>query len=404
MSQLSLPLVGFVLMALAACGGADAGPSTLDESATPTAPAPPPVAQPPVNAFPGVTAFLTLDMNALPNFAAPSYPVHYDAAVMGRENSGANPVTNIGAALGGVLFHDRQLSVNGTVSCASCHQQADGFTDRARFSVGFDGVRRTDMHSMRLANARFQPDAGFFWDRRAATLEAQATEPIRNAVEMGFDSSVGGMDSLLRRMRTLPYYPELFRAAFGDSLITEDRMQRALAQYMRSIVSTRSRWDDEYARVYSLTVPNRGLNLNLAGLSAAENRGRQLFFDPPPQGGAGCAGCHSAPTFALAVGVRGNGLDAGEVIAFKSPSLKNVAVRGPYMHDGRFETLEAVVEHYASGVRLGPALDQRLRGGNGQPLRLNLTAADKAALVAFLGTLTDSVLLSDPKFGNPFRR
>jgi cytochrome c peroxidase len=404
MSHLRLPLIGVTLLALAACGGADSDTSPLDESQTPTAPAPPPVATPPANAFPGVTAFLTLDLNALPNFASPAYPVHYDAAVIGRDNSGVNPVTDAGAALGSVLFHDRQLSINGRVSCASCHQQADGFTDRARFSVGFDGERRTDVHSMRLANARFQPDPGFFWDRRAATLELLSTEPIRNSIEMGFDNSVGGIDSLVRRMRTLPYYPELFRVVFGDTVITEARMQRALAQHLRSIVSTRSRWDDGYARVYSLTVPNRGLNLNVPGLSAQENRGRQLYFDPPPQGGAGCAGCHAAPTFVLAAGVRGNGLDAGEQRAFKSPSLKNVSVRGPYMHDGRFATLEAVVEHYNSGVRGGPALDPRLRGATGQPLRLNLSIEDKAALVAFLHTLTDTELLSDPKFGNPFRR
>lgn len=401
MLQLRGAFVGVALLTLAACGGSDQSPVAPEVFATPAPPAP---TAPPANAFPGVAAFLTLDLSALPNFARPTYPVHYDAAVLGRDNSGANPVTDAGAALGGVLFHDRQLSINGAVACASCHQQADGFTDRQRFSVGFDGVRRTGVHSMRLANARFQPDAGFFWDRRAATLEQLSTEPVRNAIEMGFDASVGGIDSLLRRMRTLPYYPELFRVVFGDSVITEERMQRALAQYLRSLVSTRSRWDDGYAAVYSPTAPNLGLNLNVPGLSAQENRGRQLFLEGAAQGGAGCAACHSAPTFTLAAGVRGNGLDAGEATVFKSPSLKNVGVRGPYMHDGRFSTLEAVVEHYDNGVRLGPALDQRLRGPNGQPRRLNLSNEDKAALVAFMHTLTDTVMLSDPKFGNPFRR
>ncbi len=386
------------ITALLACGG--------DTSASPMAPVPPvsTVPQAPVSGFPGVAAYLTLDVATLPNYAAPAYPVHYDAAVLARDNSGANRVTDAGATLGRVMFHDRRLSINQTVACASCHQQADGFTDRERFSLGFDTVRRTDMHSMRLSNARFQPEPGFFWDRRAATLEAQSTEPIRNAIEMGFDASVGGIDSLVRRMSALPYYPELFRLVFGDPAITEQRMQVALAQYLRSLVSSRSRWDDGYAQVYSLTLPNRGLNLPVPGLTAEENRGRQLFFDPPPQGGAGCAGCHSAPTFVLALNVRGNGLDANETRVFKSPSLKSVGVRGPYMHDGRLATLAEVVEHYNSGVRAGPALDGRLRGGNGQPLRLNLTAADKSALVAYMHTLTDQVLLADPKFGNPFRQ
>jgi cytochrome c peroxidase len=221
---------------------------------------------------------------------------------------------------------------------------------------------------------------------------------------MGFEARVGGIDSLMRRMQALAYYPELFRLVYGDSSVTEVRMQRALAQYMRSLVSTRSRWDDGYAQVYSLTQPNRGLDLNVPGLTAQENRGRQLYFNPPPQGGAGCAGCHSAPTFNLALDVRGNGLDVGERTIFKSPSLKNVAVSGPYMHDGRFATLEQVVEHYNSGVRPGPALDRRLTGPNGQVVRLNLSTADKAALVSFLHTLTDTEMLNDPKFSSPFRR
>ena len=392
-------------MTLGACGAADAPTPTAPDSGSGngngTATTPP--VAPPL-AFPGIAAALTIDVTALPNYAAPAYPVHYDTRVLRQDNAGANAVTDIGATLGRVLFFDRRLSINNTVSCASCHQQADGFTDRARLSVGFDGVRRTGMHSMRLANARFHAEPGFFWDRRAATLEVQSTEPIRDSLEMGFDARAGGIDSLVRRMHTLPYYPELFRLAFGDSAITEPRLQRALAMYMRSIVSIGSRWDAGYAQVYSAALPDNGLDLPVPGLTAQEDRGRQLFMRGPGQGGAGCASCHVPPAYALAPNARGNGLDAGESIVFKSPSLKNAAVAGPYMHDGRFTTLDQVVAHYNSGVRLGPALDQRLRNGNGGALRLNLSAADRQALVAFMGTLTDTQLLSDPKFGDPFRR
>jgi cytochrome c peroxidase len=170
------------------------------------------------------------------------------------------------------------------------------------------------------------------------------------------------------------------------------------------MVSSSSRWDTGYAAVFNAALPNRGLNLDLANLTAQENRGRALFMAPPnaPGGGAGCSACHQPPTFGLDQNSRSNGLDAGETIVFKSPSLKNVGLTGPYMHDGRFATLAAVVEHYDNGVQNGPALDNRLRPG-GVPIRLNLSAADKAALVAFMLTLNDPVLTADAKFGNPFR-
>jgi cytochrome c peroxidase len=149
---------------------------------------------------------------------------------------------------------------------------------------------------------------------------------------------------------------------------------------------------------------DKGLSLPLAGFTAAEERGRVLFMLPPPQGGLGCAGCHQPPSFALAPGSLSNGLDAGEVVVFKSPSLKSVGRAGAFMHDGRFSSLAQVVEHYNSGVQPGPALDNRLIAGNGQPRRLNLSDADKAALVAFLLTLDDPTLATDPRFADPFKR
>jgi len=168
---------------------------------------------------------------------------------------------------------------------------------------------------------------------------------------------------------------------------------------MRAMVSAGSRWDTAYASVFSPTAPNRALNVNLPGFSAEENRGRQLFMKNANQGGVGCARCHEPPAFALDGDSRSNGLDAGETRIFKSPSLKSVGLDGPYMHDGRFATLAQVIEHYDRGVQAGPALDNRLRGGP-----LNLSAADEAALVAFLRTLDDTALLQDAKFSNPFLR
>lgn len=397
-----VPLLALLVLVNACGDGESVNPDTGVVTTTPKEPtAVTPVV---VDSTPGITAALTINLNALPNYASPAYPVHYDAAVRSQDNSPVdNPVTDKGATLGRVLFHDRRLSINQTVSCASCHQRANGLTDGEQFSVGFNTVDRTDMHSMRLGNARFYTPGRAFWDRRATSFEAQATQPIVNAVEMGFDEKNGGMAAVITRMNGLKYYPELFKAVFGDTLITETRMQRAIAQYVRSAVSTDSRFDAGFAQVYSAGLPDRGLSASFTTLTAQENRGKTLFVTPPQQGGAGCIVCHTAPAFALTANSLSNGLDAGESRVFKSPSLKGVAIGGPYMHDGRFTTLEQVVEHYNSGIQNGPALDNRLRGPGGVPQRLNLAAADKLALAAFLRTLTDTVLISNAKFSSPFR-
>jgi cytochrome c peroxidase len=205
----------------------------------------------------------------------------------------------------------------------------------------------------------------------------------------------------LAKLQALPYYPALFTAAFGDASVTEARVQRALAQFQRAMVATSSRWDAGYAANYNPALPDDGLGAPIAGFTGQEERGRQLFIQGRGQGGLACAACHVPPTFALAANSRSNGLDAGETTVFKSPSLKSVSRSGAFMHDGRFSSLEQVVEHYNSGVQDGPALDNRLQAGNA-PRRLNLTEADKAALVAFLRTLDDTALPADPKFASPF--
>ena len=351
-----------------------------------------------------VTARLNLDLSAPGNYSVVAWPTHYDAAVLASDNTpAADPIADRIAVLGRVLFHDRNLSLNNTIACASCHQQALGFDDGHRFSVGFSGLAFTAAHAMRLGNGRFFRPGTAFWDRRAASIELQATQPIQHPVEMGFDADHGGLPALFAKLQALPYYPELFSFAFGDGSITEPRLQRALAQFQRSMVSINSRWDSGYASVYNPALPDRGLALPLAGFTVAEERGRALFMAPPQQGGLGCAGCHVPPSFALAANARSNGLDPGETTVFKAPSLKNVGLSRAFMHDGRFATLAQVVEHYNSGVQSGPALDNRLFGPGGAPRPLNLSAPDKDAVVAFLHTLTDTVLTTDPKFSNPFK-
>ena len=357
----------------------------------------------PAAALVTISSYLALDLNNLFPYASPILPAHYDAARVQADNTPPdNRTTNAGATLGRVLFNDRRLSVNNTVSCSSCHQQANGFTDDNRFSPGALAGTRTTAHAMRLGNVGFYNTGTMFWDQRAVSLEAQSTQPIQNGNEMGFDASHGGLTALVTKMQALPYYPPLFQWAFGTPGITEARIQRALAQYERSMVSAGSRWDTGYATVYNTQLPDKGLSLDVPGLSAQENSGRRLFMVGPQQGGVGCATCHQPPTFALGGNARSNGLDAGNTVVFKSPSLKNVGLGKAFMHDGRFATLEQVVDHYDHGVKDGPALDNRLKAPNGQPRVLNLSAANKAALVAFMKTLTDTAFLADPRFSDPF--
>ncbi|QDA57714.1 cytochrome-c peroxidase [Thermomonas aquatica] len=370
------------ILALAACGREDV-------------PSPTPA---------GVAAATRIDFAQVANYAAPPLPAYFDGTVAALDNSPAsNPGDDRVATLGRVLFHDLRLSTNNRSSCAACHQQRIGFTDPLRFSNGISTAGTTDFHAMRLGNLRYWRPGSAFWDRRMPTAEAQASQPLHSLVEMGWGETAGGIDALLRKMAATAYYPDLFAWAFGSATISEPRIQQALAQFVRAMVSHDSRWDAGYARVFSPTAPNRALDVDLPNFTAQENHGRHLFMTSVDQGGAGCASCHRPPTFALAADARSNGLDAGETRLFKAPSLRSVGLSGPYMHDGRFATLAEVIDFYASGIQDGPALDPRLRDG-GAPRRLHLDATDRAALVAFLKTLDDPALTTDPRFGDPFRR
>ena len=373
-----LVLSAFTL-ALAACGGV--------KSPTPA----------------GVTEATTIDFDKVANYSAPRLPAYFDRTVAALDNS---PASNRGndriATLGRVLFYDLRLSTNNRASCAACHQQRFGFTDSMRFSNGISSAATTDAHAMRLGNLRYWQPGSAFWDRRAPSVEAQVSGPVHSLVEMGWGGAAGGVDVLIRKMDATRYYPDLFAWAFGSPTITEPRMQQALAQFVRAMIASSSKWDAGYAQVFSPKAANRALDVDLPNFTAEENRGRHLFMTGTAQGGAGCAACHAPPTFALAADARSNGLDAGETRLFKAPSLRNVGLTGPYMHNGRFTTLEQVVDFYVSGIRAGPALDPRLTQG-GKPQRLKLSAADRAALVAFLMTLNDSMLITDPRFSNPFR-
>lgn len=356
----------------------------------------------------GVAEATTIDFANVAHYAAQPLPAYFDETVAALDNSPAsNPAPNASgdriATLGRVLFYDLRLSTNNRAACASCHIQRFGFTDPMRFSNGISSAATTDFHAMRLGNARYWQPGTAFWDRRSPSMEAQASDPIHSLVELGWGGAAGGMDDLIRKMGATAYYPDLFAWAFGSPGITEPRMQQALARFVRAMVLHSSRWDFGYARVFSPKAPDRALDADLPNFTPQENRGRHLFMSRTERGGVGCAACHRPPTFALSADAHSNGLDAGETRLFKAPSLRNAGLTGPYMHDGRFATLAEVVDFYDHGIQDGPALDARLKAG-GKPRRLNLSPADRAALVAFMMTLNDTAFVNDPRFGNPFRK
>ena len=301
-----------------------------------------------------------------------------------------NPITDAGATLGRVLFYDTRLSRNGTRSCGSCHHQAHGFADTTRFSVGFDG-QPTARNAMALSFARFYEPGHYFWDERAATLEDQTLMPIQDPVEMGLT-----LDEAVARVEAAPFYPPLFADAFGTPEVTPERISKALAQFVRSIVAPNTRYDRARAERPGRT------GQPLPGLTDEENRGLAIFFGP-----GHCSECHGGDLMItdrpLANGLDAHPADRGAGFGrFKVGSLRNVALTAPYMHDGRFATLEEVVAHYDSGIQPHGALFPALRQGDGRPLRLHLTAKDRAALVAFLRTLTDETLATDPRWSDPF--
>ena len=360
-----------------------------------------------------ITAFAgKIDLNNLYNYANQSKP-----AYITKDNTAGNPITDKGATLGRVLFYDKNLSSNNTISCSSCHIQANAFSDDAIASDGVNGT--TTRHSMRLINSRFSNERKFFWDERAATLELQTSDPIKNHIEMGFSgtSGDGSITTLITKLQGIGYYKELFKYVYGSEEITESKLQNALAQFIRSIQSFDSKYDAGRS-----TVQND--NQAFPNFTAQENQGKNLFLTPPvfdangvrTSGGFGCAGCHAAPEFDIDPNTRNNGVigvlngTGIDITNTKAPSLRdllnsNGIPNGPMMHTGSFATLQNVIGHYGN-INLAPGnsnLDPRLRP-NGFGQQLNITATEVNALTAFIKTLTGTNVYVDPKWSSPFKQ
>jgi cytochrome c peroxidase len=319
-----------------------------------------------------------------------------------------NPLTEEAVALGRRLFYDRRLSGDNTVSCSTCHLQRRAFTDGRSTSVGVS-KKPLAFNSMSLANLMWGPQR-FFWDGRAATLEEQALVPIQHADEMAQD-----LPALVGELSEDPVYRQLFEAAYGEP--SADAIAKSLAAFLRTLVSSNARYD-------------RFLRGELK-LEAREEWGRKLFMAHPDVKvslrGANCIDCHSqfltAGFGARFDGFGNNGLDDEAHLLpglsthtgkpahrglFKVPTLRNIALTAPYMHDGRFATLEEVLRHYNQGIRasstLSPLIAEADNRGPASPGRisLNLTDDEQAAIIAFLHTLTDEEFVHDARFADPF--
>lgn len=341
-----------------------------------------------------------IDLAALENYANQGKPAY----IQKNNTPPGNQISDAGATLGRVLFYDKRLSRNNTVSCSSCHQQAHAFSDSAIASLGVAGT--TGRHSTRLPNAKFGTEVHFFWDERAATLENQATQPIRNATEMGFSGTGGdpAFSDLISKLSAIQEYPVLFNFVFGSPTIDETRIQNAIAQFVRSIQSFDSKYDAGRAVAPD---PQPFPNFN-----ASENRGKQLFLQPAVQSGAGCAGCHRPPEFDIDPNSLNNAVTAAigggtDLTNTRSPSLRNLAgpagqLNGPFMHNGNFTALAQVINHYNAIPADNPNLDPRLRRPGGGVQDLNLTLQQRLDLEAFLLTLSGNAVYTDRRWSNPF--
>lgn len=309
-----------------------------------------------------------------------------ESFVGGPPEPADNPTTVEGVALGRRLFYETLLSGDNTMSCASCHVQTDAFSDINQFSEGITG-ETGDRQAMAVINLAW--DTEFFWDGRANSLEAQALGPVTNPIELN-----ATWPDVVEKLQDHDEYPDLFNAAFETCEIDSMLVAKAIAQFERTLVSFESRYDKYFY-------------LQEDVLTESELNGFNLFM-----GDAECVHCHAGPLLTDQT-FKNNGLsathidlglgavtgDAAHNGLFKTTTLRNIALTAPYMHDGRFATLEEVVEHYNSGVQaaspnLDPDMDHFAEG-------LELTDQQKSDLVAFMHTLTDEIFVSNPAFSDP---
>ncbi len=323
----------------------------------------------------------------------------------------ARPVEPAKVELGRVLFYDKSLSKDGTISCANCHKQSVAFGDNASVSKGvFD--RSGERNSISLSSVPSFSGAyegtgnSLFWDNRAKTVQEQSRFSLSNAKEMDMS-----MEEVVEAVNNQPYYPILFKKAFGDSWVSDERCTEAIQNFVHSLASFHSKYDEAAEATFEKNTQDFNFaSADFSGLSTQENRGKSLYM-------SNCSSCHTQTFSVPFVQSASNGLDeypadlgvggisnfSQDMGTFKVPALRNVALTAPYMHDGRFQTLEQVVEHYSTGIKPHVNLHGDLKSFDGSPKKFNFSAQDKEALVAFLHTLSDPKLLTDTRYANPFK-
>ena len=300
-----------------------------------------------------------------------------------------NPQTSEGIALGKKLFFDKILSGDQTIACASCHSPQSAFTNNTPTSVGIDGVFGT-RNSMPIFNLAWNYNERFAWDGKELSLERQALEPVENPIEMH-----SNWDNVINRLQNHPEYPELFLRAFNISTISKEFAVKAIAQFERTLISANSKFDR--------------FSLGQTNLTPQELNGLDVFLREDK---GDCFHCHGNPNNPLWTDndFHNNGLDTsftdlglGAVTGdpndngkFRSPSLRNLAFTAPYMHDGRFLTLDEVINFYSEGLQNSPTIDPLMK--NLSQGGVQLSTEDKADLKAFLLTLSDPSFVNNTDF------
>jgi cytochrome c peroxidase len=350
------------------------------------------------------------------NLNLPEIPADYNVTLptyMSFNGLGgfAQPVVAAKVELGRVLFYDKSLSKDGKIACANCHKQALAFGDNSAVSKGvFD--RAGERNSIALSavpsfsGAYENTGNALFWDNRASTVKEQSKASLGNVKEMDMT-----MSEVVEAVNNQPYYSVLFKKAYGNTMATDETVTEAIQHFVHALSSFQSKFDEAAQAKFESSQQNFNFMVQkFDKFSSQENLGKTVYQ-------SNCASCHTATLMAPQVQFASNGLDENPTDlgvggisnfeeqkgTFKVPALRNIALTAPYMHDGRFQTLEQVVEHYSKGIKSHVNLHSDLKNFDGTPKKFNFSTEEKQALVTFLHTLTDDKMLTDVRFGNPFK-
>jgi cytochrome c peroxidase len=316
------------------------------------------------------------------------YPFVLPASLPKYSEPPHNPTTVEGAYLGKKLFYDTSLSVDNTIACVSCHKQEFAFGDSSAFSKGVRG-QLGKRNTLPLFNLAWQQE--LFWDSRVASLEELVFHPIIAKDEMDMDTAL-----LCQKLAHNPIYPQLFAAAFGSNKISNKRVAKAIAQYIRTLTSYNTKLDTLYEY----------LNTHYKDIQR-NDVGKIVAYSPKVSSVLIlCEKCHNGESYG-GIQHKNNGLDqlytdkgnslynSERKILFKVPSLRNLQLTAPYMHDGRFRTIDEVLEHYNSGIQASPDLSEELKDSVGNPIRLHLSEEDQKQIREFI-----TIYTHDPVFAN----